>query len=497
MKDGTTTPPAGIDPEAALRQAAALQNRGDLAGAEKIFRLILKQHPDSFNTLYALAGVLWRTERFEEATRFLRKALNQKPNSAEAHALLAAVLRSMGRYEEALERARRAIALRPEFADAHAHLAQSLADLGRHEEAAQAQRQAVALAPGQPLHYFRLGDFASWTADDPRLAALEAMRQNPQRLPPDEQVFLHYALAKAYSDCGDIERSFRLQIEGGALKRRMLRYDEAATLGPVEDLCRVCDMQWMLRHQGAGDPSPLPIFVVGMPRTGSTLVEQILISHPGVDTIGESSALVAALAEAAGGGSSVVQRVGAFSDSDLRTLGARYLQSARRAIPAEAARIVDKTPWNFRFAGLIHAALPNARIIHVTRSSLDTCLSIFATLFWSTSQPYSYDLGELGRYYRAYEKTMAHWRAVLPPEAMLDVCYEDIVEDVESQARRIIAWCRLEWDDACLAFHKAERPVRTASHAQVRKPIYRNSLRRPRPPEEMLRPLLEGLGATK
>ncbi len=145
--------------------------------------------------------------------------------------------------------------------------------------------------------------------------------------------------------------------------------------------------------------------------------------------------------------------------------------------------------------GLIHAALPKARIIHTSRDPIDTCLSIFATLFRAASQPYSYDLGELGRYYRAYQKAIAHWRDVLPAGVMLDMRYEDIVEDVEQQARRIIAHCGLEWDDACLAFHQTDRPVRTASVAQVRQPVYRSSVGRARPTRELLQPLLDAIGA--
>ena len=153
-----------------------------------------------------------------------------------------------------------------------------------------------------------------------------------------------------------------------------------------------------------------------------------------------------------------------------------------------------KLPANFQFVGLIHAAMPNARIIHVRRDPVDTCLSLFSILFSGHAQPYSYELGELGRYYRAYEKLTAHWRALLPAGVMLEVRYQDVVDDLEQQARRMVAYCDLEWDPACLAFHKTERSVRTMSHAQVRQPIYRSSVGRARPPRELLLPLLQALG---
>jgi len=163
-------------------------------------------------------------------------------------------------------------------------------------------------------------------------------------------------------------------------------------------------------------------------------------------------------------------------------------------LPTSALRVTDKMPTNFVFAGLIHLALPNARIIHTVRDAVDTCLSNFSIQFTGTAQPYSYDLGELGRFYRHYAGMMDHWRSVLPPGTVIDVRYEDVVDDLEGQARRIVAHCGLDWDDRCLSFHKSTRPVGTASHAQVRQPIYRSSVEKPRPPRAMLLPLLEALG---
>jgi hypothetical protein len=178
-------------------------------------------------------------------------------------------------------------------------------------------------------------------------------------------------------------------------------------------------------------------------------------------------------------------------DDLLRQMGADYL-AALATLGGGAERIVDKLPANFAFAGLVRLILPNARIIHVMRDPVDTCLSCFSKLF-AGEQPFSYDLGELGRYYRAYQRLMAHWRIVLPPAFMLEVAYEDLVADFETQARRIIAHCDLPWDPACLDFHKASGPVRTASLVQVRQPIYRSSVGRWRPPATLLQPLLDEL----
>ena len=497
MSNGTMPRQVGMTPDAAFRQAVALQTKGDFAGAEKIYRAILQQHPKHFQTLSNLGSTLLFMERLEEAIQVLRKALNQNPNSAVAHTLLARALHLLDRHAESLERAKRAIALNPALPDAHATLAQALGDLGRYDEARAALERAIDLAPDDARFYYYWGQIARWTADDPRLARLETLAGNAASLPIGRQAELKFALAKAHADCGDAERAFRRQIEGGGLLRRILPYDEAATLGEMDAMCDAIDAAWLDRQRGMGDPSTLPVFILGMPRSGTSLVEQVLASHPKVRALGERLGLPDALARVCGTPSipaSLAQRAVGWSGPELRRLGALYVAAVRHDAPAAAARITDKLPANFQFVGLIHAAMPNARIIHVRRDPVDTCLSLFSILFSGHAQPYSYELGELGRYYRAYEKLTAHWRALLPAGVMLEVRYQDVVDDLEQQARRMVAYCDLEWDPACLAFHKTERSVRTMSHAQVRQPIYRSSVGRARPPRELLLPLLQALG---
>ncbi|MGH7030610.1 MAG: sulfotransferase family protein [Stellaceae bacterium] len=244
----------------------------------------------------------------------------------------------------------------------------------------------------------------------------------------------------------------------------------------------------MIRERAKqGDASPLPVFIVGMPRSGTTLVEQMLASHPEVHGAGELGEIERAVA-ALGGPDGVPADIGG---AELRRLGASYLAKVTALAPG-ATRITDKMPANFRYAGLIHLALPNARIIHLSRDPVDTCLSCFSILFGG-DQPFTYDLGELGRYYRAYQRLMAHWRAVLPAGVMLEVRYEALVGDFEQEARRIVAHCGLRWNAACLDFHNTRRPVHTASSVQVRRPLYRSSVGRWRPAEEVLRPLLDAL----
>jgi tetratricopeptide (TPR) repeat protein len=489
--------PIGVTLDSAVKAATELEKQGNLLEAESHYRAINDRYPNHFGILCSLAHVLFRRGHYDQAVQFLTRALDQEPNSAAAHTLLAMAFQNLERHEGALEHAKRAVSLNAESADAHAVLAWELAVAGRHGEARDSQARVIELAPDRPLHYYHWGEISRWTAGDPRLAALEALGKKSASLALNEQVLLHFALGKAYTDCGDIERAFRHQVEGGALQRRMLHYDEAPALQRMDEIGRAQDADWIRCHRGVGDPSDVPVFIVGMPRSGTTLIEQILASHPKVRALGERPHFSAALAQVYGmgsGGPPVAQVAVHGGKLELRRLGEQYLQTVHREAPADTARIIDKMPNNFRFVGLIHAALPHARIIHARRDAVDTCLSIFSMLFGQGQQPYSYDLGELGRYYRAYEKLMVHWRSVLPDGVMLEVQYEEVVDGLEQQTRRILAHCGLDWDDACLLFHKTDRPVWTASHAQVRQPIYRSSVRRARPPRELLLPLLEALG---
>jgi hypothetical protein len=325
------------------------------------------------------------------------------------------------------------------------------------------------------------------------LAALHALENDLASLSGEQQIPLHFALGKAYADLGEHPRSFAYLLKGNALKRAGVRYDEAATLKRFERIQAAFTSELLREKAGAGDGSTAPVFVLGMPRSGTTLVEQILASHSKVFGAGELDAFGRAVASIATvNGVAFPEFASTISAEGLRSLGESYVERLSRA-PAAAGRIVDKMPSNFAFVGLIHLALPHARIIHTRRDPLDTCLSCFSILFTS-EHAHAYDLGELGRFYRGYASLMTHWRNVLPPGVMLEVQYEDVVDDLEGQARTIIAHCGLEWEDSCLAFHATQRPVETASARQVRQPIYRSSVGRWRSYAGLLQPLRRALG---
>jgi hypothetical protein len=283
---------------------------------------------------------------------------------------------------------------------------------------------------------------------------------------------------------------------GNKLKRSQIVYDEAGTLRQFQRIQAAFTPDLLRKNAGVGDPSTLPIFVVGMPRSGTTLIEQILASHPKVFGAGELMDLdhvVTGLRDASGAPTIFPEIVTEMTGDMLRQAGLRYLDRVSSAAP-NMERIVDKMLMNFRFIGLIYLVLPNARIIHVRRDSIDTCFSCYSLLFTGT-QSYAYDLAELGRYYCAYEGLMDHWRKILPHGFMLEVRYENVVDDLEGEARRIIDYCGLAWDEACLRFYGTQRPVLTASAAQVRRSIHRHSIGRWQPYGRMLQPLVEALGA--
>jgi tetratricopeptide (TPR) repeat protein len=429
----------------------------------------------------------------QEAIAQYRQALSLDGESAEVRNNLATALQDLGQFEAAIAGYQAALAIKPDHAEAHNNIGVALQALGRLEEASQAYQRAAQLAPRNTEFQLNFANSRRFTRSDPRLATLEALENDLASLRAEQQIPLYFALGKAYADLAEPRRSFGYLLKGNALKRQGLNYDEAATLKRFKRIQATFTGKRLREQRGAGDPSTVPVFVVGMPRSGTTLVEQILASHSKVLGAGELDAFGRAVAELTTASGAAFPELGSTNSAEaLRSLGASYVERLTRARPA-AERIVDKMPSNFAFVGLIHLALPHARIIHTRRDPLDTCLSCFSILFTS-EQAHAYDLGELGRFYRAYATLMAHWRKVLPAGVMLEVKYEDVVNDLEGQARNIVNHCGLGWEQACLAFHATRRPVESASARQVRQPIYCSSVGRSRPYAGLLQPLRQALG---
>ena len=496
--------------------------------AETVYRKALEFNANNPDTLDNLALALKDLERLDEAVDLMRRALTIEARDEKLHVHLATVLLDQHKFDEAAaanERAltlnannhdavnlagriafergdlaaalanyRRALALKPDLADAYNNMGNVLKELGQLQEAQDAYLAANRIDPNIAGVYVNLADLKKFAPGDPHLATMEALAAKTESLSKTDRLQLDFALGKAYSDLKDYPRAFAHLLAGNAAKRATVSYDETSIFALFDRIEATFTRELIAKKAGSGDPSAMPIFVIGMPRSGTTLVEQIIASHPMVYGAGELQAfndVILALRGPDGDAIPYPNFAPSLDASALRQIGARYLSAVRKLAPS-GERVTDKMPSNYYFAGLIHLALPNAKIIHTVRNPVDTCLSCFSKLF-TAEQNHTYDLVELGRYYKRYERLMAHWRRVLPAQSILDVRYEDVVADLEGQARRIVAYCGLPWDERCLSFHKTGRAVRTASASQVRLPIYKSAVGRWRAYEKHLGPLLSAL----
>jgi tetratricopeptide (TPR) repeat protein len=472
---------------------AALADLGRLDEAAACYQTALSLSPTLAAASNNLAITLRALGRLEDAVALGRETVAREPGLAEAHYNLAAALADLDQPEEALASYDRALALKPDLAPAYDNKALLLTERGRFDAAAETIEAAIRVAPRRVRAYYNLTQIRRIKPDDPHLRAMEDLAQDRESLSVEDRIDLNFALGKALMDSGDPARAFERLSRANALKRATIAYDEAAALGELEHLEALFTPEPMGLDLEPAATSDAPVFIVGMPRSGTTLVEQILASHPRVFAAGETAALAAVLTELGAPRSAspaAAEQLWSISATRSPAIAARY-RGRLRAMAPNAARITNKTPDHFRHVGLILRAMPGARIIHVRRDPVDTCLSCFSTHF-TGDLPYAYDLAELGRYHRACERLMDHWGAAFPG-SILDVHYERIVADLEGQARRLIDHCGLGWDPACLDFHRTERPVRTASAVQVRQPLYAGAVGRWRPFEPYLRPLIAAL----
>jgi tetratricopeptide (TPR) repeat protein len=450
--------------------------------------------PYNHSTFTYFASGYLEKDMFDEAQAACERALSLKPDDPDALNIMGQILFEQNQSEAALASFRKAVALKPSLSDAYNNMANTLKELGRFDEARDAYFKALEIDPKATGVLLNFADAQKFAPGNPQLATMEALAAELGGLLEEEQMQLHFALGKAYADTGQHAKSFGHLLQGNALKRRTVDYNEAATAEFFDRIRATFTPGVIARLYGHGDPSRLPIFILGMPRSGTTLVEQVLASHPRVFGAGEIKDLDAVVRSVRSDGvheAPYPDFLAAFGPHELRQFGAHYVKRLSALAPA-AERITNKMPSSFFYVGLIHLALPNARIIHTRRNPIDTCVSCFSKLF-TGAQSYSYELGELGRYYRKYDELMAHWRRVLPADAMLEVPYEELVADFEPWARRIVDYCGLEWTDSCLAFHETKRPVRTASASQVRRPIFKSSVGRWLAYKDLLEPLIKEL----
>jgi len=470
---------------------------GDAAAARASFLNAVELAPGLADAQCQLALAHAKLGEFTPAQAAARAAIALDPNHAQAVHTLGALLVEYGRAEEAVPWLRRAVELGPKVAAVHRDLGATLLFLGDLEEAKASLRRAVDLDPRSDEALGALAGLQPMNDGSPEAEALFALMERvagaPETFDSGVRGQALFALGRALETRGEPDRAFACLVEANALRRAAAPFDIDEAERRMETIAEVFDQARMAALSGGGDPSERPIFIVGMPRSGSTLVEQILAAHPEVLGAGENPILPELVDRTRGANDSLYPYWAEdLGRGDVRNVAQVYLSRAPRA-EAGRRRVTDKWLENFQHLGLIHACLPNATIIHCQRDPRDSCFSSFALRF-SQGQGYAYDLVELGRYWRAYDRLMAHWRAVLPPGRMLEIPYEGVVADLETWARRLVAHCGLPWNDACLRFYEAKRQVRSASFAQVRQPIYTGSIGRWRPFARHLGPLLETLG---
>ncbi len=413
--------------------------------------------------------------RVEDATAAFERALALRADFADAWGNLAIALRLQGRAEDAKASARRALEMKPDSAATMIIMADAHADKGEFVEAEQMLRQAIALEPDSPDAWASLAQLRTMTPDDAAWLAA-ARRIASGSLMPRKEAMLRYALGKCLDDLKSYDEAFAQYQRANAIGKQHRRaYDRARQQRLTDELIETFGRGWIQRARARGLASHKPVFIVGMPRSGTSLAEQILASHPAVFGAGELTFWQAGAARF----EAIRQQHGAESPAEQAAIGELALQYLQQinALAPDALRVIDKMPDNFRHLGLIHGALPNARVIHMLRHPIDTCLSIYFQDFKVTLD-YANDLGDLAHFYGEYHRLMKHWRAVLPPGAMLEVSYEALIQDQERWTRSMLEFLELPWEPRCLEFQQTRRSVLTASKWQVRQKMSTKSVGR-------------------
>ena len=460
------------------------------------FQRALQLRPHYAEAYIGLSKIHSKKNDFETAKCHAQRAIELNPHNAEFYQCLAEICREQCETKEALSYLDHALSIDPELGSAQISKGNLLVELGEviAAEALLSSAKNDPSAATQLSAHCSLVQLRTVKPNDQSMRALLAIANNRAHLAPSQQEYLHFSLGKCYDDIGQYATAFEHFNLGCQLKRRRIDYRSEEQTQFFLRIIENFTEENIARLRNSASDSTLPIFVLGMPRSGTTLVEQIIASHPAVHGAGELSHLSIITdrsVETPTGARRYPENIFYLTPTACRAIADEYLRCLQHHAPT-ATRITDKMPGNFVTIGLIHALLPNAKIIHVERNPIDTCLSCYTKLF-QHGQFFSYDLIELAQFYADYQRLMAHWRHVLPADSWLDIRYENIVSNLESEARKLIAYCDLKWDPACLDFHTTKRQVRTASLIQVRNPIYTSSVERWRRFEQELTPLINHL----
>ncbi len=482
---------------AAIRMLAEVAARlGRYTDAEVLLERCLELAPSFTGARHNYAVVLHRVNKAEEALREIDRLLAGEPRNPGYRNLKAAILSRIGEYERAIEIYGKVLAEYPHQAKVWMSYGHALKTAGRQQDSIGAYDRSIELAPNLGESFWSLANLKTYRFTATQLAAMRVQLERSD-LTIEDRLHFHFAMGKALEDDGEFTESFKHYAEGNRLRRSMVTYDADETSMHVRRSKALLTEQFFAKRAGYGAKATDPIFIVGLPRSGSTLVEQILASHSQVEGTSELPDVIA-IARTLGerkkrdDASKYPEVLADMSADDLRELGERYLAGTRIQRKSAAPFFIDKMPNNWAHTGLIHLMLPNARIIDARRHPLGCCFSGFKQHF-ARGQNFAYNLDEIGRYYRHYVELMAHFDAVLPGRVHR-VHYEAMIDDTEGEVRRLLAYCGLEFEPDCLRFYENERAVRTASSEQVRTPIYRDGVDQWRKYNDWLEPLRMALG---
>ncbi|MGB5623435.1 MAG: sulfotransferase, partial [Gammaproteobacteria bacterium] len=435
----------------------------------------------------------YRQGQSEEAAEWLRRAVELAPDTARYRMDLGACHTQLGDFESAITQLEKAIDLDPQDIEACMRLATLFSDRGEFDRSAAAYDKALERDPSSGAPLYGLSNIKRLEADDPRVQRQIRVLEERQLEPLNEAVSC-FAVARTLDQAGRLDQAMGYYHRGNRRKRELTDFSIEAERANIRRIIDSFGPAVFERFAGKGDPSELPVFILGMPRSGTTLVEQILASHPAVYGGGELNDLwrvLGGVGQWLPAGRNLPEAVAEVDADAWAELGQRFVTRLRR-YDADALRITDKLPFNYTLAGIIRIMLPGARIIHCVRDPRDTCISCYTTSFQS-DRGFTCDLAELGETYRLYWQLMNHWKAVLP-DGLFEIRYEHLVRNLESESRRLLDFLGVGWSDACLDFHQTERRVVTASMTQVRQPAYQTSIGRWRRYQDHIQPLLTGLG---
>ena len=459
--------------------------------AARMLRNAVKLAPDFYGARLDLARALMEIDELDECEKLLQDSIRMQPDLPATYSLLGNLYTKRGEFEQAVEAFDTAIRIQPNHGPSLAAMGHALKTIGRQDQSIDTYRDCIAKYPEFGEAYWALANLKTFRFSDDEIATMESHVDN-DALSDETRVNFNYSLGKAYEDRGDYDQAFACYDKGNKLRRPNENYDPVQTEVIHDQIIETITPELLEQNAGNGEPDPAPIFIVGLPRSGSTLIEQILASHSQVDGTHELPDLpkiIKVINEQRRHGEGYPQALRHYG-KDLGEMGRQYLEWTER-YRAGAPRFTDKMPNNFASIGLIALILPNAKVVNARRHPLDSCMGCYKQLFYK-GQSFTYDLVELGEYYLEYERIMDHWHKILP-DMVIDIQYEDMVADQENQTRRLIDHCDLPWEDDVLRFYETDRAVITASSEQVRQPIYSKSVNSWRRFEAHLEPLIEVL----